>query len=143
MLRSLRVARCVGPALLIAGYTLLTSWTIASTQLGPPPPGRSDHIEHDVRYQGLRDALAALRVDTVGYVHAPRRQDSVTARNVDYFQAQYALAPVVVRKSTQQRYVVGDFRSRRALESYLERTPLALVARYGKGVALLRNDSAP
>jgi len=143
MTRILRVACCVTPALLIAGYTLYTSWTIASTQLGPRPPGRSDRIEHDVRFEGLRDELGALRVDTVAYVHGPRRQDSGLARNADYFWAQYALAPVIVCESPRHRYVVGDFRSRRALETYLERTPLALVARYRHGVVLLRNDSAP
>jgi hypothetical protein len=143
MTRILRAARCVVPALLVAGYTSYSSFAIASSQLGPRPPERSDRIQHDARFEGLRNELDAHWVDTVGYVEGPRRQGSAVGRSADYFRAQYALAPVIVRKSTRHRYVVGDFRSRRALETYLEQTALSLVARYGRGLVLLRNDSAP
>ena len=143
MTRILRVARCVAPALFIAVYTLLTVWTIASTQLGPRPSGGSNRIEPDVRFKGVRDELVARRVDTAGYVHDSRRQDPTLGRSAHFFWAQYALAPTIVRKSTSHRYVVVDFHSRRALEAYLERTALIPVARYGHGIALLRNDGAP
>jgi hypothetical protein len=82
----------------------------------------------DLRFSELRKALPQSGV--VGYIG----EDGPSAV-VEYYLAQYALAPLVVDRSPNHAFVIGNFPSS-AKASSNEATQFSLVRDFGNGVML-------
>lgn len=99
-----------------------------------PIPGRSaaDDVEQrsDVRFSGLKAALPQRGV--VGYVGDAGEADAAT-----YYLAQYALAPLVVDRSTNHPLVIGNFYSNSAPPAFEK---LRLMRDFGNGVLLFSGE---
>lgn len=102
-----------------------------------PVLGRSvpDDVEQrsDLRFARLRAALPQRGV--VGYVGETGESGIAT-----YYLAQYALAPLVLDRSPNHPFVVGNFRSS-AVPSAFDK--LRLVKDFGDGVLLFAGEDQP
>jgi hypothetical protein len=100
---------------------------------------RAAHDSDDVasrsgqRLAGLREALPERGV--IGYIGQTGRAENI----FDYYVTQYALAPLVVDRSTTHRIVIGNFPS--SPPSQLPRN-LELLKDFGHGVLLFANRDA-
>jgi len=128
----LRRRTTIGILLFIA-CCLLSSFRLVRTA---PNPARlqADEIaqraEH--RFSALKLQLPARGV--IGYVG-----ESGNAGTEDYYLAQYALAPLVVERSTNHRLVVVSIST---LPPMLDTRGLELIENFGNGVLLFSNKDA-
>lgn len=102
-----------------------------------PMPG---HIEPDNFAKNSDQRFAAVKLalptqGVVGYVGEPGGNSLP-----EYYLAQYALAPLVVDRSIQHKFVIGNFRSMQVPASL---PGLRRVEDFGNGIALLTNEDAP
>lgn len=96
--------------------------------------GSSDAAKlSDQRFAALKKELPTRGV--VGYLG-----DSGDSATADYYSTQYALAPLIVDRSTNHELIVGNFRGAR--QSQLPST-LQVVKDFGNGVVLLTNKDVP
>lgn len=107
---------------------LLSSFRLVHNSLHASSPDDVARLS-DQRFAALRDALPSRGV--IGYLG--ESNDSATP---NYYLTQYALAPVIVDRSTNHKLIVGNFLSTRP-----PRLPSALqvVKDFGNGVVLLIN----
>jgi len=84
----------------------------------------------DARYADLRQALPPVRV-TFGYV-------SDLTGDAAFFQAQYALAPVLLERGTGHDLILGNFSSPAAIEKAVAEQHLSVYRDLGNGVLLLK-----
>ena len=119
----------------IAATTFLCLLSTARLLTEVPSPrhlqtAASDVAERsDRRFAELRRALPEYGV--VGYVSDPSE-----AGVADYYLTQYALAPLVIERSTNHRLVIGNFPQPPRPEA---ETDLVLVRDFGNGVLLFTN----
>ena len=105
---------------------------IQATILGRSAP---DDVEQrsDLRFARLKAALPQRGV--VGYVG-----DTGESGIATYYLAQYALAPLVLDRSSNHSFVVGNFRSSAASRAF---DKLRLVKDFGDGVLLFATQDQP
>jgi hypothetical protein len=120
--------RSIAVLVLFIVCCLLSSFRLVHNSLNS---GSSDHVTKlsDERFAALKSELPPRGV--VGYMG-----DSGDSATSDYYLTQYALAPVIVDRSTNHELVVGNFPNGR-----LPQFPSTLeVAKdFGNGVVLLTN----
>lgn len=136
------------PAIAAAGCVLAAvanlAWLDATLPLPPigPPDAPVDAVTRaEARFAALRSALAARAIHgRVGYLtDVPADQLAAAPRGIErYFQAQFALAPLVLRVDGQESWLVTDFER----ADSLRRVPAgwSLAAQCGTGVSLLHRD---
>jgi hypothetical protein len=91
----------------------------------------------DQRFAALKAMLPERGV--VGYIGDPGRRDPGNSA-ADYYLAQYALAPLVVDRSTKHPLVVGNFVDSPPMPA--PASNLQLVRDFGNGVMLFANRDA-
>lgn len=105
-------------------------WERASAYSGP-----KDAITmYEERFTGLKEALPADGV--YGYITDADSQD------MEYYLAQYSLAPRVITKDKKLPYVIGNFHSPLSLQDPSVFLPLVMVTDFGNGIVLFRNETS-
>ncbi len=103
-------------------------------------PFLSSSEEHGARFIFLRPLLAGEKA-RVSYIGDHTKQESGHAAIYYYYDAQYALAPVLIANGkTDAELFVLDFTSAAALEAYVREHQLTLIERQG-AVALARRQA--
>ena len=107
---------------------LLSSFSLVRNSLHSSPSDDVARLSAQ-RFAALRDELPSRGV--IGYIG-----DSGDSATPDYYLTQYALAPVVVDRSTDHKLIVGNFPSTRPPQLP---SALQVVKDFGNGVVLLIN----
>jgi hypothetical protein len=100
-------------------------------------PAVDSVTEFTSRFDGLRQMLPSK--GNIGYMTDPDTPAEDANALAEFHLAQYALAPVIVVRSDQQRYVVANFHRQVSTGSLKDRG-LVLVREFGKGIALFENE---
>jgi hypothetical protein len=120
--------RSIAVLVLFIVSCLYSSFRLVHNSLHPASPDNVAKLS-DERFAALKGALRSRGV--VGYVG-----DSGESATSDYYLTQYALAPLIVDRSTDHELVVGNFPNGR-----LPQFPSTLQVEkdFGNGVVLLTN----
>lgn len=120
------------PTLIFVVCCLLSTFRIVSSA-GRPEHLHADDVAQrsDQRFAGLRASLPQQGI--IGYVGDPGDLPA-------YYLAQYALAPLVVDRSSDHPLVVGNFADSQTAN--LPSAHLELVKDFGHGVLLFANKEA-
>lgn len=89
------------------------------------------------RYQPVRSLLPDKGV--IGYMTDPAAAADEVNATAEFYLAQYALAPIVVVNSSNQRYVVTNFHVMVTTGSMADQG-FKLVREFGNGVAVFENQ---
>ena len=139
-----RALPAIAAAGCVAGAVANVAWLDATLPLPPigPPDAPVDAVTRaEARFAALRSALAARAIDgKVGYLtDVAGDQLAATPRGIErYFQAQFALAPLVLQIDGREPWIVTDFER----ADSVRRVPSgwSLAANCGPGVSLLHRD---
>ncbi|MBM3783560.1 MAG: hypothetical protein FJW30_04325 [Acidobacteria bacterium] len=134
-------ARAVGAVLIVAAVSLASTGRLF-TQVADfytQAPVVDGVTEFTGRLAQLKAMLPASGV--AGYMTDPGTPATDTNAQAEYHLVQYALAPVLVVYSTEQRYVIGNFHNRISTGSLREQG-FELVREFGNGIALFENAKA-
>jgi hypothetical protein len=132
------VVGCLGGA--IANVAGLDT-TLPLPPVGPASAPVDAVTRAEARFTALRSALSARGIHgKIGYLtDFPQEQLAAAPRGIErYFQAQFALAPLVLEIDGRETWIVTDFErpeSRQRLP-----TGWSLAADCGSGVSLLQRD---
>jgi hypothetical protein len=97
----------------------------------PPDPGTLN----ETRFAQLKKKLPSTGV--IGYVADDRDIDkSVAWRR--YAMTQYALAPLIVERTTDHELVLGVFKDVNAMPARVAGTDLLVIEEFGEGVVLFK-----
>ena len=122
----------------VAAYALVAAAALAAvltvSNAGLPGETPDAATAADARYAELHQALPARA--TLGYVSDMGGNNM--AANGPFFQAQYALAPVLLQPGTGPELIVGNFSSPAAIEAALQQHRVAVVRDFGNGVLVLK-----
>lgn len=120
---------------LLANFNLLFS---KSTALKPNLLGRDRITLQESRYEQLKKALP--RHGIVGYISNLKADDIRFDPGFgEYYFTQYALAPLVVVRSSEQSLVIGNFLGRGSARP-AALTNMVLVKDFGNGIMLFRRQ---
>ena len=103
----------------------------------PTAPSPDGVTGFDSRFTALGAMLP--RKGIIGYVTDPGVPLDETDAQAEYHLTQYALAPVLVDRSPEHRFVIGNFHQKVSVGSLRERG-FNLVREFGNGIALLENE---
>jgi len=139
-----RALPAIAAAGCVVGAIANVAWLDATLPLPPigPPGAPVDAVTRaEARFAALRSALAARAIHgKVGYLtDVAGDQLAATPRGIErYFQAQFALAPLVLQVDGRQSWIVTDFEQ----ADSLRRVPpgWSLAAECGPGVSLLHRE---
>lgn len=131
--------RVLGAILTVAAVSLLSVGRlfVQIADFYPTAPSPDGVTDFDARFAGLRAMLPAKGV--IGYLTDPDTPPNDTNAQAEYHLAQYALAPILVLRSPDQRFVVGNFH-RAVTTGSLRDRGFKLVKEFGNGIALLENE---
>ncbi|MBL8236892.1 MAG: hypothetical protein JNM66_05705 [Bryobacterales bacterium] len=131
--------RILGAILTVAAVSLLSVGRlfVQIADFYPTAPSPDGVTDFDARFAPLRAMLPAKGV--IGYMTDADTPASDTNAQAEYHLAQYALAPVLVVRSSEQRFVVGNFH-RAVTTGSLRDRGFKLVREFGNGIALLENE---
>lgn len=115
-------------AYLLLAVAAISSLVMLSHAGEPPDPDTA--AAADARYAELHQAMPPVRV-TLGYV-------SDLTGDGPFYQAQYALAPVILERGTGHDLILGNFSSPAAIEKAVAGQHLTIYRDFGNGVLLLR-----
>ena len=115
-------------AALYAGGMVVTAAARKKARRGDRPDG---FTRYERRFDALRAELSPDSV--VGYV-----TDQKLNPADHYLITQYALAPVIVRRTVKEDRVVGNFHDPTRMGEIARKEGLVLIRDYGNGVALFR-----
>src|SRR5215510_2534738 len=90
--------------------------------------------EYESQLKELKREIGNQQV--VGYTASDEIRDDWHEYDQDLFLTQYALAPVVIRESTNLRLVIGNFAGSAKLPSRIESQGLTLRRDFGNGLGL-------
>lgn len=120
---------------LLANFNLLYS---KSTALKLNLLGRDRITLHESRYEQLKNSLP--RHGIVGYVSNLKAEDIRFDPGFgEYYFTQYALAPLVVSRSSEQSLVIGNFLPAASVTPAAV-TNMVLVQDFGDGIMLFRRE---
>lgn len=120
---------------LLANFNLLYS---KSTALKLNLLGRDRITLHESRYEQLKNNLP--RHGIVGYVSNLKAEDIRFDPGFgEYYFTQYALAPLVVSRSSEQSLVIGNFLPAASVTPAAV-TNMVLVQDFGNGIMLFRRE---
>jgi len=88
----------------------------------------------DARYATLRKALQPHSV--LGYISDPNTD---VEAQMEYYLTEYALAPAIVKYSTDERLVVANFHSNKQDQAMLRAKNLVRVQDFGNDIFIYRN----
>ena len=103
----------------------------------PKAPPVDGVTEFDSRFHQLRSLLPPTGM--IGYITDPETPAADTNAQAEFHLAQYALAPVIVVRSPEQRYVIGNFHKVVTAGSLRDRG-FKVVREFGRGIVLLENE---
>jgi hypothetical protein len=129
---SLRSSLHIAAALCVLGVSLLASLELFKLVRQPPPPDQD--ALYIARFDEIKRALPARGV--VCYVTTS--DDSFTAKK-NYFLAQYALAPLVVRTTADCDPLIGDFPA--SSIPPLDSRRFVVLRNFGNGLTLLGRNT--
>jgi hypothetical protein len=137
-LTAIAAVGCLGGA--IANLVFLDA-TLPLPPIGPASLPVDAVTRADARFAALRSVLAARDIKgKIGYLtDFPSEQLAGTPRGIErYFQAQFALAPLVLAVDGRETWIVTDFERPESRQ----RLPAgwALAAECGPGISLLRRN---
>jgi len=89
----------------------------------------------DSRFQALRKSMPARSV--VGYVSDNPANN--TQSQAEFYLTQYALAPAIVKATTEEHFVVANFHTNSPDPAMLRAKRLVLVQDFGNDVFIYRN----
>lgn len=92
----------------------------------------------EMRLDGLRRVMPPRGV--IGYLSDPKAPRDDLAVAAEYYLTQYSLAPVIVVRGADQRFVIGNFHRLPVDPAQFQPRGLALERDFGEGVVLLRRD---
>jgi hypothetical protein len=129
---NLRSSLHIAAALTILGVSLLSSLDLFRLTRKPLPP--DEDALYIARFDGIKKALPTRGV--VCYV-TNSENDFIAKKR--YFLAQYALAPLVVRTSTDCDLLIGDFASAAAVP--FDNGHFVVLQTFGDGLTLLGRNT--
>lgn len=131
--------RVLGAILFVAAVSLLSVGRLffQIADFYPTAPSPDGVTDFDNRFAGLRAMLPAKGV--IGYMTDPETPPADINAQAEYHLAQYSLAPILVLRSTEQRFVVGNFH-RGVTTGSLRDRGFKLVKEFGNGIVLLENE---
>lgn len=132
-------SRVLGAVLCVAAVSVLSvgRFFVRIADFYPTAPSPDGVTEFNNRFRELRAMLPPRGV--IGYMTDPNVPPGDTNAQAEYYLAQYALAPVLVVNSSEQRYVVGNFHLEIAKGGLRDRG-FKLVREFGNGIVLLENE---
>lgn len=131
--------RVLGAILSVAAVSLLSVGRlfIQVSDFYPKAPVPDGVTDFDGRFAALRGMLPPKGI--IGYLTDPETAPGDVNAQAEYHLTQYALAPVLVVNSPQQRFVVGNFH-RGVTTGGLRDRGFKLVQSFGNGIVLLENE---
>lgn len=91
----------------------------------------------DSRFEALRKSMPPRSV--LGYVSDNPAND--TQSQAEFYLTQYALAPAIIKASTEEHFVVGNFHNNTPNAAMLKAKSLVLVQDFGNAVFIYRNTT--
>ncbi|MCX6607377.1 MAG: hypothetical protein NTV52_27855 [Acidobacteria bacterium] len=131
--------RSVAAALLVAFVSLLSIGRFFQqiSDFFVKRPAIDGVTQFTARYQPVRSLLPDKGV--IGYMTDPAAAADEVNATAEFYLAQYALAPIVVVNSPNQRYVVTNFHVMVTTGSMADQG-YKLVREFGNGVAVFENQ---
>lgn len=131
--------RVLGAILSVAAVSLLSVGRLffQVADFYPNAPSPDGVTEFEGRFAVLRGMLPPKGI--IGYMTDPGTPPADTNAQAEYHLTQYALAPILVVNSPQQRFVVGNFHQTVTTGSLRDRG-FRTVREFGKGIVLLENE---
>jgi len=131
--------RVLGAIVSVAAVSLLSVGRlfVQVSDFYPKAPAIDGVTEFDRRFVALRAMLPPKGI--IGYLTDPGISPADTNAQAEYHLAQYALAPVLVVNSPEQRFVVGNFHRTVTVGSLRDRG-FKTVKEFGNGIVLLENE---
>lgn len=131
--------RALGATLMVATVSLVSMGRLffQVADFYPRAPSPDGVTDFDRRFTALRAILPAKGI--IGYLTDPDTPPGDTNAQAEYRLAQYALAPLLVVNSPNQKFVVGNFH-RAVTTGSLRDRGYKLVREFGNGIALLENE---
>jgi hypothetical protein len=131
--------RVLGAILSVAAVSLLSVGRlfIQVSDFYPKAPVPDGVTEFDGRFAALRGMLPTKGV--IGYMTDPETPPADVNAQAEFHLTQYALAPILVVNSPQQRFVVGNFHKVVTTGSLRDRG-FKTVREFGRGIVLLENE---
>lgn len=131
--------RALGAILAVAAVSLLSIGRLffQVADFYPTAPSPDGVTDFDRRFTALRSQLPPKGV--IGYLTDPDTPPTDTNAQAEYHLAQYALAPILVVNSPDQRYLVGNFH-RTVTTGSLRDRGFKLIREFGNGIVLLENE---
>jgi hypothetical protein len=137
----------INPVRQAAGIIFLAIFSLLSPfysffkliSLADTDTGKKTVAWHERRFADLKKKLPPY--GTVGYAGEPtsERFDPDIDEFWEYILAQYSLAPLVVDKSLDHRYIIGNFYRAGTIAKFRQ-SGLAVIEDFGNGVMLLSNE---
>ena len=133
--------RVLGAILSVAAVSLLSVGRLffQVADFYPKAPSPDGVTEFEGRFAVLRGMLPPKGI--IGYMTDPETPPTDTNAQAEYHLTQYALAPVLVVNSSQQRFVVGNFH-RAVTTGALRDRGFKTLREFGNGIVLLENEKA-
>jgi hypothetical protein len=131
--------RVLGAILLLAAVSVVSvaRLFVQVADFFPKAPPLDGVTEFDSRFHALRAMLPAKGM--IGYMTDPETPAADTNAQAEFHLAQYALAPVIVVQSAEQRYVVGNFHKVVTAGALRDRG-FKVIREFGRGIVLLENE---
>ena len=131
--------RSLGATACLAAVSLLSMGRLflQVSDFYPKAPSVDGVTEFDGRFGAVRGLLPPKGI--IGYMTDAETPAGDVNAQAEYHLTQYALAPVLVVKSDQQRFVVGNFH-RTVTTGSLRDRGFKLVQSFGNGIVLLENE---
>jgi len=133
--------RVLGAILLVAAVSLLSVGRLffQVADFYPKAPSPDGVTEFEGRFAVLRGMLPPKGI--IGYMTDPDTPAADTNAQAEYHLTQYALAPILVVNSSQQRFVIGNFH-RAVTTGGLRDRGFKTLREFGNGIVLLENEKA-
>jgi hypothetical protein len=114
--------------------TLFLNLGMLMGMLAFPEQLTRDISEHEKKYEKLREILPVNGI--VGYISDDQKDENAGR----YYIAQYALAPMIVTRSLDQKIIIGNFRTSSPKSEICEKYGLVTVKDYGNGLTIFSRD---
>ncbi len=132
-------ARALGSTLIVAAVSLLSVGRLffQVADFYPKAPSPDGVTEFNQRFAALRTMLPPRGI--IGYMTDADAPPGDTNTVAEYHLTQYAVAPVLVVNSPDQRFVIGNFH-RVVTAGSLRDRGFKVIREFGNGIALLENE---
>lgn len=132
-------ARALGSTIIVAAVSLLSVGRLffQVADFYPKAPSPDGVTEFSQRFSVLRTMLPQRGV--IGYMTDADSAPGDTNTVAEYHLTQYAVAPILVVNSIEQRFVIGNFH-RVVTAGSLRDRGFKVIREFGNGIALLENE---